>query len=183
MVFSLAALPLAPFDNRLVWPLTLIMIISVSLECVLVGLIVFGLCYRILQGIMRKVAKNKEEKKNAVVVPTLSEISDSRNKNGSKNQGEGGLDKEQRSSKQYQVQAEEQRKLNLSTFHEVVTQLAAAKLDKITEFISNLTIYDARLVHKFIRLVQTEFSVQVDNRNVRKSDQRLPYKSAMESLS
>jgi hypothetical protein len=186
MVFSLAALPLAPFDNRLVWPLTMIMILSVSLEFVLVGLVVGRLAYTIAKQALRNAAKKVSQKKETAVVPTLSEIGNEHHQNGNGRKNSANADEKVAWSghaASYQPTSDEsvqerQRKLE-STFQEVIKYLAASSTNSISEFLANLTIYDARLVHKFVRLMQTEFIMATTTtERTPKSDQRLQYNMA-----
>jgi basic membrane protein A len=173
MVFSLAALPLAPMDDRLIWPLTMIMILAVSLEVLLVGCVVGLLVHKVLQQILRS-AKKRKSKADSSVLP-LSEIREEKQEKANENQSEAWKKKAgqytEGDSAADDIQ-DMQRKLAAS-FHDVCKHLTSTSPNKIAEFLSNLTIYDARLVHKFVRLVQAECMGMYTGTS--KSDQRLLY--------
>jgi hypothetical protein len=172
MVFSLAALPLAPMDNRLLWPLTVIMILAVAMEVALVAGLMLLLAHQMYKEFRRARHRKAQGKKAATAVVPEEII-----KAGGPQDENRGL----RSQDDYQFQSEsdsfkevqEMKKRLAASFHQVCKNLAQTSNDKINEFLASLTIYDARLVQKFIRLVSTELMDLPLSQQ--KSEQRLPY--------
>eukprot|EP00746_Dinoflagellata_sp_MGD_P090576 gnl/MRDRNA2_/MRDRNA2_35784_c0_seq1.p1 gnl/MRDRNA2_/MRDRNA2_35784_c0~~gnl/MRDRNA2_/MRDRNA2_35784_c0_seq1.p1 ORF type:complete len:1386 (-),score=213.97 gnl/MRDRNA2_/MRDRNA2_35784_c0_seq1:361-4518(-) len=176
MVFSLAALPLAPFDQRLVWPLTLLMIITVSMEFVLIGVIVIALAKNIVQEILHSVKKKVTEKKDAPVVPVFSEFKgDQQHEHGNGGYRDNKPLRASREASASDVLQSNQKMLE-SSVRDVCKFVSQSSMSNLTQFTTNLTLYDARLVHKFVRLVQTEFITEPpSNQDMPIADRRLQY--------